>query len=93
MLSTTAKCYANYLTYLALALSKPVVLSCLRNGTPALQFNFNNSKKYFPSATFLWTARLSWKVKVLSTHAVVTADATNASPPIAKLLTEPTSNY
>ena len=51
MLSTTAKCYANYLTYLAL--SEPVVLSGLRNGTPALQFNFNNSKKYFPSATFL----------------------------------------
>ena len=40
-LSKTAKCYSNYLTYLAL--SKPVVLSCLRNGTPALQFNFNNS--------------------------------------------------
>ena len=91
MLSTTAKCYANYLTYLAL--SEPVVLSGLRNGTPALQFNFNNSKKYFPSATFLWTMRLSWKVKVLSTHAVVTANATTASPPIAKLLTEPASNY
>ena len=71
----------------------PVVLSCLRNETPALQFNFNNSKKYFPSATFLWTVRLSWKVKVLSTHAVVTANATTASPPIAKLLTEPASNY
>ena len=55
MLSTTAKCYANYLTYLAL--SEPVVLSGLRNGTPALQFNFNNSKNYFPSATFLWTLR------------------------------------
>ena len=91
MLSTTAKCYANYLTYLAL--SEPVVLSGLRNGTPALQFNFNNSKKYFPSATFLWTVRLNWKVKVLSTHAVVTADATTASPPIAELLTEPASNY
>ena len=87
MLSTTAKYYANYLTYLLLYFHVLEMGLQHYNSTSIIQRNI------FRLLLFFGLCVLVGKVKVLSTHAVVTADATTASPPIAKLLTEPASNY